>query len=63
VRTCNLLSVVLVFLTIPLTAQGPAWPPPPGHLTMPMWPNEVPGASGSTAGAPAEVDTTRQKTI
>ncbi len=60
-RTCNLLSAVLVFVAIPLTAQGPAWQPPAGHVTMPIWPSGAPGASGSTAGAPAEVDTTTAK--
>lgn len=61
VRTCKLLSAVLVFVAIPLTAQVPAWQPPPGHVTLPIWPSGAPGASGSTAGAPAEVDTTTAK--
>jgi acetyl esterase/lipase len=42
-------------------AQQPAWQPVPGHITLPLWPNGVPGASTPAANAPAEVDTTTQK--
>jgi acetyl esterase/lipase len=37
-------------------AEKPAWQPPSGHVTLPLWPN---GAPGAPANAPAEVDTTK----
>ena len=40
---------------ISLTAPPPGWPPAPGHLTLPVWPGVVPGA---TANPSAEADTT-----
>ena len=56
------LSVVPVLLSLPLLAQSPPWKPAPGHVTLPLWPNGVPGATpGAAAGAPAEVDTTTLK--
>ncbi len=39
-------------------AQKPAWQPPPGHPTVPLWPN---GAPGAPANPPSEVDTTTSK--
>lgn len=39
-------------------AQKPAWQPPAGHLTMPLWPN---GAPGAAANLGPEVDTTTPK--
>jgi acetyl esterase/lipase len=44
----------LVLYTLAL-AQNSVWPPPPGHTTLPLWPNGVPGASPNP---PAEVDIT-----
>lgn len=41
-----------------LPAQKPAWQPPPGHLTIPLWPH---GAPGAPANAPAEADMTTPK--
>ncbi len=37
-------------------AQKPAWQPAPGHVTLPLWPNGVPGSTVSTQ---LEVDTTK----
>jgi acetyl esterase/lipase len=59
-RTHTFLVVVLVLFSIPLAAQSPAWPPP-GRITLPIWPNGVPGAVSGAADAPAEVDTTTPK--
>lgn len=42
-------------------AQQPAWQPAPGHVTLPLWPNGVPGATTPGAEAPPEVDTTTAK--
>ncbi len=44
-----------------LGAQQPAWQPAPGHVTLPLWPNGVPGASAPAANAAPEVDTTTAK--
>ena len=42
-----------------LFAQNlPAWPPAPGHLTLPLWADSAPGASPNSA---AEMDTTTAK--
>jgi acetyl esterase/lipase len=41
-----------------LAAQPSGWPPPPGHLTLPLWPGVAPGAP---ANPPAEADTTTAK--
>lgn len=41
-----------------LSAQQPAWQPPPGHLTVPVWPGVAPGAP---ANPPAEADMTTAK--
>ena len=38
-------------LTTGVLAQQPAWQPPPGHLTIPVWPGAAPGAQ---ANPPAE---------
>jgi acetyl esterase/lipase len=40
------------------SAQQPAWQPPPGHLTMPLWPHEPPNAKPNPA---PEVDVTTAK--
>jgi acetyl esterase/lipase len=39
-------------------AQKPAWQPPPGHLTLPVWPN---GAPGAAANPKPEVETSTPK--
>jgi acetyl esterase/lipase len=44
--SCSLIAV----------AQKPAWAPAPGHVTLPLWPNGVPGA---TANPAPEIDTTK----
>jgi acetyl esterase/lipase len=41
-----------------LFAQKPAWEPPPGHLTLPLWPNGAPGAPSNPT---AEADMTTAK--
>jgi len=52
---------VLVLFCCGVVAQQPAWQPAPGHITLPLWPNGVPGESSAAANAPPEVDTTTQK--
>jgi acetyl esterase/lipase len=52
--------VALAMFCFSLLAQQPAWQPAPGHVTLPIWPNGVPGAAAGAA-APAEVDTTTAK--
>ncbi len=60
----RLLLLTTVAFSAALSAQQPAWPPAPSHLTMPIWPGAVPGAeanppaetqrtSGGAAGMPA----------
>jgi acetyl esterase/lipase len=51
-----LLSALLIAL--PCTAQTHAWQPESGHLTLPLWPDGVPGG---IAKLPPEVDTTTPK--
>jgi acetyl esterase/lipase len=41
-----------------LLAQKSAWPPPPGHLTLPLWSDSAPGASPNSE---PEADTTTAK--
>lgn len=53
------IAVALQFA--PLVAQQPAWQPAPGHVTLSIWPNGVPGAATPPANAPAEMDTTTAK--
>jgi acetyl esterase/lipase len=48
----------MMFLSVSLFAQKPAWQPAPGHLTLDLWPHGAPGAAASSA---AEVDTTTAK--
>lgn len=57
-RRLLLCSATVLFFSMNMTAQVPAWPPAPGHLTLPLWPNGVPGG---TANLPPEVDTTSAK--
>ena len=54
------LSAIMATSCYAAGAQKPAWEPEPGHLTLPLWPNGVPGADASTAASP-EVDTTTAK--
>jgi acetyl esterase/lipase len=55
-RNTLLLLIAMTSLAIPASAQKPAWEPPPGLTTIPLWPKEVPG--GLIAAGP-EVDTTK----
>ena len=48
----------MVFFSMNLSAQQPAWQPAPGHLTLPLWPDGVPGGA---ANLPPEVDMTTAK--
>ncbi len=48
----------LVFFSMNLAAQQSAWQPSPGHLTLPLWPNGVPGGP---ANLPPEADMTTAK--
>jgi acetyl esterase/lipase len=57
-RSAILLCAAFAATSISLLAQGPAWQPAPGHLTLPLWPGVAPGAP---ANPPAEVDTTTAK--
>jgi len=56
---CIFTCVVLVLISVRVAAQSPAWQPPPGHITMPIWPKGAPDGKG--ANALAEVDTTTAK--
>lgn len=58
-RIFLLLGVVLFCFGI--QAQQPAWPPGPGHLTLPLWPNGAPGAAAPATNAAPEADTTTSK--
>lgn len=61
-RMRAIIAAALATLSISLFAQKPAWQPAPGHLTLPIWPQGLPGAApGAVANAPAEVDTTSAK--
>jgi acetyl esterase/lipase len=53
-----LLLTVFAYTTANCFAQTPAWQPPPGHTTIPVWPNIAPGAPDNPA---PEVDTTTVK--
>ena len=59
-KTCGvlLLCAALASASISAGAQKPAWEPAPGHLTLPLWPGEAPGAPANLA---PEVDTTTAK--
>lgn len=56
-RSKTVACVVFAF-TATLFAQGPAWQPAPGHVTLELWPH---GAPGGTKNAAPEVDTTTVK--
>lgn len=48
----------IAFLSVNMTAQPSTWPPAPGHLTLPIWPGQAPGA---IANPPAEANMTTAK--
>ena len=50
-----LLTATALIAAVNLAAQRPAWQPPPGHLTLPLWPGLAPGAQPNP---PAEIDAT-----
>jgi acetyl esterase/lipase len=54
----RLLLLAVVSISSSLFAQKPAWPPAPGHITIPLWPQGAPGAQPNQA---PEVDTTTAK--
>src|ERR1019366_4638219 len=47
----------MMFLSVSLFAQKPAWQPAPGHLTLDLWPHGAPAAAATSA----EVDATTAK--
>jgi hypothetical protein len=55
------LLVLPMLCAASLFSQTPAWQPAPGHVTLPIWPQGVPGTAAAGATAPAEVDTTTAK--
>jgi acetyl esterase/lipase len=55
-RSALLFCAVVAVSSACATIKGPAWQPPPGHVTLPLWPN---GAPGAPANPPAEIDTTK----
>jgi acetyl esterase/lipase len=55
---CLLIFATLIVFSTVLTAQSPAWPPAPDHLTLPLWPNGAPGAQPSSG---PEIYTTTAK--
>ncbi len=61
VRKSLLLWSLAVLFTVRGWGQQPAWQPLPGHITVSLWPNGVPGASAAATNGPAEVDTTTPK--
>ena len=61
VRKLLLFALVMILVCVGAGAQQPAWQPAPGHVTLPLWPNGVPGATKPAGEAPPEVDTTTAK--
>jgi acetyl esterase/lipase len=55
-RSALLLCAVVAASSACATVQGPGWQPPPGHITLPLWPK---GAPGAPANPTAEIDTTK----
>lgn len=53
IRTLCAIFLSFSFLAV---AQKPAWEPGPGHVTLPLWPNGVPGEA---ANPNLEIDTTK----
>ena len=50
-------AVAVLWIAVPeATAQSPAWPPSPDHLTMPIWPGTAPGVVAAGAQSIAETD-------
>lgn len=60
-RKLLLFALVMILVCVGAGAQQPAWQPAPGHVTLPLWPNGVPGATKPAGEAPPEVDTTTAK--
>jgi acetyl esterase/lipase len=54
----HLLLLAAIGVCGSLFAQKPAWEPPPGHVSLPLWPHGAPGAKPSPG---PEVDTTTAK--
>src|ERR1700680_1265154 len=54
----SLILLVLAGISISLFAQKLAWPPAPGHTTLPVWPHGVPGAQPNSG---PEIDTPTAK--
>jgi acetyl esterase/lipase len=54
-RHCVFFLIVIVSFSATVFGQRPAWQPPPGHTTLPVWPQAAPGAPPNPA---PEVDTT-----
>ncbi len=57
-RRNGLIVFVVAALSASLWAQGSGWPPAPGHLTLPVWPSNAPGAPANPS---AEGDMTTAK--
>jgi acetyl esterase/lipase len=57
-RNCFLIFSAAIVLSCVLLAQQPAWQPPPGHLTLDLWPH---GAPGEPPNPKPEVNTTTAK--
>jgi acetyl esterase/lipase len=61
-RKALLLVAAIAATSIAHTAHSSGWPPAPGRLTLPLWPNSVPGvAPGAVANPAAEADLTTAK--
>src|SRR5208337_3643030 len=61
-RNALLVGAAVAATSITLAAQPSGWPPAPGHLTLPLWPNSVPAvAPGAPANPAAESDLTTAK--
>jgi len=61
-KNAFLLFAAVAAASTTLAAQSSGWPPAPGHLTLPLWPNSVPGvAPGTPANPAAEADMTTAK--
>src|ERR1700691_3290236 len=54
-RHCVFFLIVIVSLSATVFGEKPAWQPPPGHTTLPVWPQAALGAPPNPA---PEVDTT-----
>ncbi|MGA2806655.1 MAG: alpha/beta hydrolase [Terracidiphilus sp.] len=61
-RNALLLGAAVAATSMTLAAQPSGWPPAPGHLTLPLWPNAAPDASANP-GAEADMTTAKDKLI